>query len=101
MWIDICGGFNSIRNAINFMEFGHSGYLFLHGGYFCSKLPHLENIGTGHWIFAGVFTVAFLVFLFWSYRKDARTHAIHYGSNLKIILGVVMLLFVIYIFKRL
>jgi hypothetical protein len=100
-FIDSYGGFRMVRNAVNFMEFGHGGNLFLHGGYFCHKLHPLENITTGHWIFAGFFTVAFLGFLFWSYRKDAKTHDIHYGSNLKLILAGVVVLFVIYIFKRL
>ncbi|KRO68955.1 MAG: hypothetical protein ABR88_01955 [Cryomorphaceae bacterium BACL7 MAG-120322-bin74] len=83
------------------MEFGYGGNLFLHGSYFCYKLHPLENITTGHWIFAGLFTLTFLVFLFWSYRKDAKVHSVHYGNSLKMILAGILLLFVIYIFKRL
>ena len=38
----------------------------------------MENITTGHWIFAGIFAIAFLIYLFISYRKDLRLHKIHY-----------------------
>jgi len=61
----------------------------------------MENITTGHWIFAGIFTVSFLIYLFWSYRKDSEVHSIHYGKSIRLLLLIVVLLFVIYIFKRL
>jgi hypothetical protein len=61
----------------------------------------LENITTGHWIFAGIFTVAFIAILFWTYSKDKFTHAIHYRGAFKITLFIIVTFFVIYVFKRL
>ena len=34
----------------------------------------MENITTGHWIFAGIFMLAFVGYLIWSYRKDLKLH---------------------------
>jgi hypothetical protein len=60
----------------------------------------MDSIGTGHWIFAGIFAVAFLAFLVWSYRTDRGTHDIHYRGAYRYLLGIFVLLMVIYIFKR-
>lgn len=57
-------------------------------------------ISTGHWIFAALFTVLFLGVLAWSYRKDANVHRLHFGSTFRILLGIVLVLFVVFIFKR-
>ena len=59
------------------------------------------TITPGHWIFAALFTVVFLVGLVWSYRKDGEVHRLHFGGSFRILLGIVVLLFVIFIFKRL
>ncbi|MEY4461181.1 MAG: hypothetical protein RL429_1170 [Bacteroidota bacterium] len=60
----------------------------------------METIGTGHWIFAGFFAVAFLAFLVWSYRSDRSIHETHYRGAYRYLLGIFVLLMVIYIFKR-
>ena len=83
------------------MKLGYRINLFLHSPYFCRKLHPLENITTGHWIFAAIFTVGFSSYLFWSYQKDAEVHAMHYGKSIRFLLSLVVLLFIIYIFKRL
>ena len=62
----------------------------------------MENITTGHWIFAGVFAISFLIYLFISYRKDLALHNIHYRSGgIQVALLIVITLFVLFVFKRL
>mgnify|MGYP006266949357 CR=1 FL=1 len=61
----------------------------------------MENITTGHWIFAGIFMVAFIIFLVWSYRKDLKMHRRYYGNAIYVLVGIVMVLFLFYVFKRL
>ena len=61
----------------------------------------MENITTGHWIFAGVFAITFLIYLFISYRKDLALHKIHYRSGgIQVALLIVITLFVLFVFKR-
>ena len=61
----------------------------------------MENITTGHWIFAGIFAVAFLSYLLYSYRKDLPMHKIHYRSGgIQVLLLIVITLFVLFVFKR-
>ncbi|MCH1533554.1 MAG: hypothetical protein L7S65_01205 [Schleiferiaceae bacterium] len=62
----------------------------------------MENITTGHWIFAGIFAVSFLIYLFISYRKDLKLHKIHYKSGgIQVLLLIVITLFVLFVFKGL
>jgi len=62
----------------------------------------MENITTGHWIFAGIFAISFLIYLFISYRKDMQLHKIHYkSSGIQVMLLIVITLFVLFVFKRL
>jgi len=61
----------------------------------------MENITTGHWIFAGIFMTAFIAYLVWSYRKDLNLHKIHYSGSFYVLIGIVLILFLFYIFKRL
>lgn len=61
----------------------------------------MENITTGHWIFAGIFAVAFLSYLTYSYRKDLKIHKVHYsGGGIQVLLLIVITLFVLFVFKR-
>jgi hypothetical protein len=62
----------------------------------------MENITTGHWIFAGIFAISFLIYLFISYRKDLQLHKIHYKSGgIQVMLFIVITLFVLFVFKGL
>jgi membrane protein YdbS with pleckstrin-like domain len=61
----------------------------------------MENITTGHWIFAGIFMVAFVGYLIWSYKKDSKTHKLHYGIGAKVLLVMIVAVFLLFIFKRL
>lgn len=59
----------------------------------------MENIGTGHWIFAGVFMILYVGYLVWSYRKDLKLHKIHYPGASLLIGGIILALFLIFVFK--
>lgn len=61
----------------------------------------MENITTGHWIFAAIFAVAFVAFIFWSYRKDSNTHTRFDIGGSRVLLGIVVVLILLFIFKRL
>ena len=61
----------------------------------------MENITTGHWIFAGLFAISFLSYLTYSYRKDLKLHKVHYsGGGIQVLLLIVITLFVLFVFKR-
>ncbi len=61
----------------------------------------MENITTGHWIFAGVFLTAFIIYLIWSYRKDLQLHKIQYKGSSYVLIGLVVILFAFYFMKQL
>ena len=61
----------------------------------------MENITTGHWIFAGIFMFCFVLYLVWSYRKDLALHRQHYSGALYVFAGLVVVVFLFYVFKRL
>ena len=65
------------------------------------RISSMENITTGHWIFAGIFMIGFVAYLIWSYRKDAPIHKMYYGKGAKILLGMIVILFVLFIVKQL
>lgn len=67
---------------------------------FVAVFKNMDNITTGHWIFAALFMVGFVSYLIWSYRKDAGTHKMHYGKGAKILLGLVVIIFVLFIVKQ-
>ncbi|MCH8553554.1 MAG: hypothetical protein LAT76_00215 [Schleiferiaceae bacterium] len=60
----------------------------------------MKNITTGHWIFAAIFAIAFVGFLFWSYTKDKPMHKIHYRGNFVVTLVLIVIFFLLFIFKR-
>ncbi len=61
----------------------------------------MENITIGHWIFAGIFAIAFLSYLAYSYRKDLKLHKVHYsGGGIQVLLLIVITLFVLFVFKQ-
>ncbi len=61
----------------------------------------LDNITTGHWIFAGISILVFIGVLIWSYRKDQKIHKKHYEGAFKLTVFIIVLIFIIFIFKRL
>jgi hypothetical protein len=61
----------------------------------------MENITTGHWIFAGIFAIAFIGILIWSYRKDLVMHRNYYKGASYFLLFFLIAFFLMFIFKRL
>lgn len=58
------------------------------------------EITNGHWVFAALFALAFIVFLFFAYRKDAETHKAFKLGGGKVLLFVIMIIVLVFIFKR-
>ena len=59
----------------------------------------MENITQGHWIFATIFAFSFVCYLIWSYRKELKLNKIHYRGSSLFILSVIVIAFVIYVFR--
>lgn len=57
------------------------------------------DVGKGHWIFAGIFAIVFILFLVWAYRKDLKMHRIHYKGSFVFLLGLVVAMFVLWVFR--
>lgn len=60
----------------------------------------MTNVGTGHWIFAGIFAIVFIGGLVWSYSKDKGITKIHYNKSLLFILGIIVALFLMFVFRK-
>ncbi len=60
----------------------------------------MENITTGHWIFAGLFFIVFFGYLLWGYRKDLKMHRLYYGNAVYVAVAIIVILFGFYVFKR-
>ena len=59
----------------------------------------MDNITTGHWIFAGIFAVAFIIFLVWSYIKDYKLNKTHYKGSSLFLLSIILIGFLLYVFR--
>jgi hypothetical protein len=59
----------------------------------------MENITQGHWIFAAIFAISFVSYLIWSYRKEIKINQIHYKGSILFIFSVVILAFLLYVFR--
>lgn len=62
-----------------------------------------KMFSTGQWIFAGVFFLAFVAIVIYSYRKDLKLHRKYYKGTLYILAGFILfiiLLFAIKIYLR-
>ena len=53
----------------------------------------------GQLVFAVFFLITFLSIIVYSYRKDIRSHKVHYKGSLKILLIFVMSLIGLYLIK--
>ncbi len=60
----------------------------------------MGNIGTGHWIFAGVFVVVFIAIITAAYRKDFKKVGVHYRHVWIILLIILILYFSIFYLNK-
>ena len=53
----------------------------------------------GQWWFAGFFVIAFVILMIFSYRGDKKLHKKHYKGSLKILLGFVGFVVLLFVLK--
>lgn len=56
----------------------------------------MENIGKGHWIFAGFFVVIFVAAMVFAYRRDLKFLTDRYRGVGLILLGIIVIYLIIY-----
>jgi cytochrome c biogenesis factor len=59
----------------------------------------MENITQGHWIFAGIFALLFVVGIAWAYKSDAKTHKVHYKGFYLFFAAIIICVFLLFVFK--
>jgi cytochrome bd-type quinol oxidase subunit 1 len=59
----------------------------------------METIGAGHWIFAGVFALAFVVGLVYAYREDIRKTPDLFNGSSKFLLSVILIIMILVVIK--
>ncbi len=59
------------------------------------------NIGKGHWVFAALFFIAFVVAMIWAYRSDRPSNTQHYSGAYKIIFGIITVGLLVFLFVKL
>lgn len=59
------------------------------------------EITTGHWIFAGIFALAFIGYLIWAYKFDSKTHKKFKIQGATVLYAVLIVLLLAFIFKGL
>lgn len=57
------------------------------------------NIGTGHWIFAAVFAVAFIAAITYAYGSDKKKSPQYFTGASRFLLGVVIILMTLIVVK--
>ena len=60
----------------------------------------MENVTSGHWIFAGVFFVLFIIGMAWAYRKDFQRIGKQYRRVWVVLLGLIVIFLCIYAAAR-
>jgi membrane-associated HD superfamily phosphohydrolase len=59
----------------------------------------MEMFSTGQLIFAALFFVAFVIVIFFSYRKDFKLHRKYYKGTLYILLGFIAFILLLFVLK--
>ncbi|MGA8852794.1 MAG: hypothetical protein WB492_01320 [Christiangramia sp.] len=54
---------------------------------------------TGQWIFAGLFLIAFIIIMIFSYRKDIRLHKKYYKGSLYVLIGFIIFILFLFLIK--
>jgi len=61
----------------------------------------MSGVGTGHFIFAGIFVIVFISGIIFAYRKDLKSISPHYRRVWLIIVGILVIYFTIFFLNRL
>jgi len=59
----------------------------------------MENVTPGHWIFAGVFTVLFVIGIIYAYKDDIRKRPDLFNGSSKFLLGVILTVMILLVIK--
>ena len=54
---------------------------------------------TGQLIFAGLFIIAFIIVMIFSYRKDIKLHKKYYKGSIYVLIGFILFIFLLYVIK--
>ncbi|UZO80919.1 hypothetical protein NBT05_00180 [Aquimarina sp. ERC-38] len=54
---------------------------------------------TGQWIFAALFVVCFVIVISIMYRKDLMLHHKHYKGSLRILVGFILFVILLFVLK--
>jgi cytochrome bd-type quinol oxidase subunit 1 len=60
----------------------------------------MENITQGHWIFAAVFAVVFIIGISFAYKSDSKTHKMYYKNSYLFMIALILCMFLLFIFKN-
>jgi threonine/homoserine/homoserine lactone efflux protein len=61
----------------------------------------MDNVGTGHWIFAMVFAIGFVAAMVYAYREDIKKSPWYFKGSSRIAMIVVGSVFVLLVLKML
>lgn len=54
---------------------------------------------TGQLIFAGLFLIAFVIIMIFSYRKDIRLHTKYYKGSIYVLIGFIVFILLLFLIK--
>ncbi|MCM8569144.1 hypothetical protein NE848_07130 [Gramella jeungdoensis] len=54
---------------------------------------------TGQLIFAGLFLIAFIIVMIFSYRKDTRLHKKYYKGSIYVLIGFIFFILLLFLIK--
>lgn len=60
----------------------------------------MENITSGHWVFAALFVVAFATVMAFAYRKDLARLKPHYNKIWLLFIAMIVIYFIIFGLNR-
>jgi len=59
----------------------------------------MERVTTGHWIFAGIFTVVFIIGIIYAYKDDIKKRPDLFSGSFRFLLGVILIVMVLLVIK--
>ncbi|HAP69415.1 MAG TPA: hypothetical protein DCR04_06765 [Flavobacteriales bacterium] len=59
----------------------------------------MESVTTGHWIFAGVFSLVFIIGIIYAYKDDIKKRPDLFSGSFKFFLGVILIVMVLLVIK--